>query len=88
MNWNRGLLRLWIVFSLIWIPTSAICVVDSILTSNRRLNPNFGDLVPLQTFQVLEIVMIAFLPPIAVILGFLVLRWIVRGFRFNSSSKP
>lgn len=80
MNWTRGLLRLWVVASIAWAAITPFGMVDMI-RRRQRANSTFDDLVPLQPYQIADIVMAAVVPPLAVLLAFLILRWIWQGFR-------
>jgi hypothetical protein len=93
MNWRRGLIRIWIFASVIWI--SGV----SLTTYNRVLVPRwhaedcasgvksgdlcqsflFYDLIPIETV-ILNYVTLAFIPAIFIILLGIALRWIVAGF--------
>ena len=79
MNWKRGLARLWIAVSLLWIISLSI----------YSLSDHIPGLAALQQRQptILECVAFVIGPPIALfVLGFAV-RWIIAGLRQKNTRK-
>ena len=70
MNWNRGLLRLWAVVTVLWVLSFGFWALDK---SGFKFNLDFGEFVGL--------LMILSIPPLILLaLGYVGL-WVGRGFR-------
>lgn len=77
LNWSRGFFRLWIVGACVWAPIGFGLSMDA--TEPRHDTP--PELAPSLSERLLEAAAAAFLPSLGVLLAFLILRWVIRGFR-------
>ena len=75
LNWSRGLFRFWVVGACVWAPIGFGLSMDS---SQPRLDGKPD--VPISE-RLIEAAAVAFLPSLGVLLAFLILRWVIRGFR-------
>jgi hypothetical protein len=73
VNWRRGLFRLWLLISAAWIMGWAIY---------RGLQGIQGELAT--TDDLLELLLLLFAPPIALLLFGVAARWSIRGFAVDN----
>jgi len=90
MNWRRGFLRLWIVFTAVWIVLIAglayqnvvvprqIAASQTACVAAHQCDINF-DLIPWQT-EAERYLAWAILPPLGLVALWFVASWIVAGF--------
>jgi hypothetical protein len=72
LNWSRGLLRLWILVSAVWIMGWAIYAILSVLAQSFKTLEDY-----------LAIPVVFFGPPIALLLCGLATAWAIRGFKLD-----
>jgi hypothetical protein len=87
VNWRKGLFRAWLFLSLVWTIVVVIFSVLLFRIENLRLNPEFGDLVPVTFEQVILISIVSLLPPLALLILGHSLAWIVKGFMHHSDDE-
>jgi hypothetical protein len=80
MNWRRGMLRLWIVVSLVWAAGILVWILP-----NPPRSPAEGGGHAFQAGDLAFVIIMMALPPIAVLIGSVlatgVVRYVVKGFR-------
>lgn len=81
MNINKGLFRVWVVGTVVWVPFSALQSLHQAVDANIRENPSFGDLIPLTLADYGRSGLAAASLPLLSIVLFWTLRWILRGFK-------
>lgn len=81
MNISKGLLRVWVVGTVVWVPFSALQSLQLAVDANIRQNSNFGDLIPLTFADYGRAGLAAASLPLLSIVLFWILRWVLRGFK-------
>jgi hypothetical protein len=79
MNWRRGLFRLWIAFSAIWIALIAALVYHAGAFEMPALPAGATFDNKLQDVRLLPL--FAFAPPLAIGFALLLVGWVAAGFR-------
>ncbi len=92
MHWRRGILRLWIVLTAVWISLTAWLAYQNVIVPRQiaasetvcsvaahRCDINFNDLIPWQP-EAERYIAWAILPPLGLMAFGLVAAWIVTGF--------
>lgn len=88
MNWNRGFYRVGIVIAVLWFTYWAIRCVNAYMKwsaqagyARRMPVPTLLDMADQARTEFFGNLIAAFLLPALALGAFLVLRWIIRGFR-------
>jgi hypothetical protein len=81
MQYQKGLFRVWVVGTVIWVPFSLLLSVNHVLQQNLVEYSTFADLIPFNASNYIFFLIFAIFPPLLCLALYRVLRWVIDGFR-------
>ena len=81
MNWQEGLARIWLILSVLWISGVFGRIIYRILDGDWSIDETVNRLMN----DLPMVILIWFGPPFLLFILYKMVRWIIAGFRLNSS---